>query len=255
MKKYIIFALLAVIVAGCKEDKIDVMSPDTALISFSGGRTDHSFMSGDEAVLRIGFNLVGYPKDYDRTAKIGVLADSTTATPDQYEILEALVPANEVYGYVDVRVVNNLGEDFEDVRIWLQVQNDEEGNFQAMAAPVTVNGYPVYLTAGLVKPSEWSNATVYYTLGEYSPAYYLFIIEHMGESRFPMAYSIAGYNLDENGVAQMWTARESSDFTASLERALLAYNQANEPDLKHDAGVGKGQAVVVGKVDYKPLEE
>lgn len=245
MKKYIFLTALVLLLAGCKEENIGQYDPQNAMIEFRSSRTNYSFraVAGEtEQTVEIPFNIVGYPAAVERSAEFTIVADSTTAAANQYEIVSATVPAESFTGTLRIKVRNDKGGDFEDVRVYLRTASG--GDFAA--GPVQYRDHALYLTNKLLRPSKWTEGYLsQYLLGRYSTAYYAFIIEVTGETNFPVLSAQPGYN---NG--QVWTTGYTSAFMNNLKEALREYNRTHETPLTHDDGPAKGYPVVVGKYTY-----
>ncbi len=245
MKKYLFISLIFLL-AGCKEENIGQYDPQESMIEFRSGRSEFSFRFSDglpEQVVEIPLNIVGYPAAVERRATFAIVADSTTAAAGQYEIMDAIVPAESFTGTLRVKVINDRGADFEDVRVYLRaVSGDDFGT-----GPVQYRDHALYLTNKLVRPSKWTETGFISTqlLGRYSTAYYAFIIETTGETNFPILSAEPGYN---NG--QVWTVGYTSSLINNIKEALREYNRTHETPLTHDDGAAAGYPVVVGKYDY-----
>jgi hypothetical protein len=154
--------------------------------------------------------------------------------------------------------MNNQGVDFQPVRIWFRTA--QGGDFQApgQSGP-GYNNRILHLTNGLLRPTEWPASGTGQTnlrLGAYSTAFYAFIIEKTGESRFPFVSAIAGYNLNANGDPQVWTPSQGWMVLHAISTALEEYNREQEsqglPVLHHDDGHAARLPVIVGEL-YREL--
>jgi hypothetical protein len=267
MKNIMYFAgliTLASLMASCEQQDVLRYDPSRAAIEFQatgagtaiGGRT-FTFRSLDagetEAILSIPFNIVGYPAPFDRHAVFSVLNDSTSESA-QYEILDAIVPANSYGGALRVRVTNNQGANFKDVRIWFCAEQGKDFMHPGQSGP-GYNNYILRLTNSLVRPAEWfldGTDQVNARLGAYSTAYYAFIIQETGETRFPFSRRIAGYNLDENGDPQIWPPSYAWMVLYKIMEALKTLNAEREAQgldpMPHDDGHAAGQPIIVGNI-------
>lgn len=81
----------------------------------------------------------------------------------------------------------------------------------------------LYLTNKLVRPNSWTSWIERYRLGNYSTAYYQFIIEVTGETEFPIQSAIPGYN---NG--EKWSSAYTEAFIANLKQELKARNDGKK---------------------------
>ena len=266
MKQLIYTASLIALVAlatGCEQQDILRYDPNRAAIEFLGTGAgtvipSRTFTFRDlphgetETVLHIPFAIVGFCAPVDRRAVISVVHDSTTAEPSQYEILSAIVPANSYRGTLQVRVINDRGTYFEDVHI--RFRTERGGDFmEASQVGPGFNYYILRLTNNLPRPMEWSldgRGPVNTRLGAYSSAFYAFIIQVTGVTRFPFDRVIPGYNLDANDNPQPFSPSKIWVFLYTLQRALDEYNleraeQGLGPFL-HDDGHAAGHPVILG---------
>lgn len=252
MKRATIALAAALLAAtGCKQEDIKSFDKSHPMTEFAATRTEYSFFEGGEVltekVLAIPFNVVGSPVGHERTARFVVVNDSTTLT--KYELLDAKVPANSWTGTLHVKVGNTMGADpvtGED-RPRLYLRTAAGGDFEE--GPGNMRDHDIRLQNTLLKPAEWTNALSNYGgIGEYSTAYYSFIIEATGETHFPIRMPVAGYY---NG--ELWPVGYSAAFLTTLRDKLRERNQREGSPLLHDDGPGKGQEIVVGKYPYTPL--
>lgn len=252
-KAYIALAAVALTAAGCRKDEIKGFDKSAAMTEFAYANSDFSFFRvGDtplaESIVGIPFNIVGWPTAHERNAIFIAVPDSTTLTG--FEILDAKVPADSWTGTLRVKVKNNLGTEpvTGDDRPRLYLRAVAGGDFQS--GPVNMRDHALKVSNTLQRPAEWTNQfTQYRGLGEYSTAYYSFIIETTGETHFPIALPVAGYN---NG--EVWSPGYTSALITNLKTKLEERNQRVGSPLLHDDGPGKGQPVVVGKTDYAKQE-
>jgi len=266
---YLIILIICLVLAtACEQQDVLRYDPNRAAIEFPAGVTGNTIGSSTfsfrtlppgqtEHILSIPFNIVGFPASVDRNAVIIVLADSTTATSEQFEILSTTVPANSFQGQLRVRVINNQGADFEPVRIWFSTVRGGDFPYPGQSAP-GFNNRILHLTNGLVRPWEWAadgSGAVGTRLGAYSSAFYQFIISNLGIDRFPFSTPVArvyfpafGYNEDASGNIRAWTPSEGTLVLLAIMRAIEDYNRENYPDvLLHDDGHAAGYPVIVGE--------
>ena len=235
---YLIAVLLASI--SCKKEEIKVYAPEQAAIEFERKAGEYSFrVSGKlRDTIEIPFRVEGYAVDYERKVDFIVVADSTTATDKEYKILGAVVEPGKDEGVLRLEVRNDVGDDFKNVRIYFQVNaNDDfkKGVYE-------LQFYTLGITNEFIRPSGWTAWLERYYLGNYSTAYYKFIVEATGETNFPWPRPIPGYN---NGKA--WSNGGKNAFLALLKDKLKERNKKAGTPLLHDDGLAKGKEVVVGK--------
>lgn len=243
---------------GCKQDEIVRFDPDRQMVAFRRSTSAISFTGvaeGENAIVEIPFNVVGNVSDRERRAKFDFIPDSTTVPIDKFTILDAIVPAGELNGVLRVEIARpwEIGDEEEkDLRIWLITANGDD----FFAGPEERQNR-LNVSPRLVMPETWFTAQARAEgLGQFSPAYYAWIIEATGYTEFPMTGPIEGINLDQNGNPQKWTTYQKRNFLNNLRFLLAERNAEVGSPLLHDYGKGKGQEVVVGKNEgeYTPLE-
>ena len=240
--KYIIATIIilsTLFFSSCNEDDIMTFNKEMGLVDFNHKTEAYSFLKSGKDIdtLNIKFLLHGVVTSSDREAKITVIEDSTTISVENFEIISTILLANEDFGFVKVRVVKpeNIGD--EDLYLYLRaVSND---NFDVGIEDD--KNCKIQITNKLLPPSYWTPTgwiSKWY-LGNYSTAYYKFIIKETGIEDFPYPYPI-------NGVK--WNSAEAEAFIAMLKGKLRAYNESISPEvLLHDDGIAKSMPVVVGK--------
>ena len=236
-------SLLAVVAGGlisCEKEGIKVYDPERAAIEFSGKSSAYSFKTTARTMdtVVIPFQVEGQAVEYERTANFIVVADSTTATAAEYKILGATVAPREYSGKLKIEVRNSVGENFKEVGIYLQTGSNEHFIPGVLARQF----YEFTITNELIRPSGWTSWLERYYWGNYSTAYYEFIIGATGETNFPWPNAIPGYN---DGKA--WTNGEKNAFMELLKYKLKKRNEQAGSPLLHDDGAAKGKEVVIGK--------
>lgn len=223
-------------------DKEDVMRYDRNRpgIEFKGNSSAYSFKKTSREVdtVSIPFTIVGYPEDRERHAQFVVVADSTTATEANYRIIDAVVKASEYNGNLRVRVENKSGDNFPDMRVYFNITDGED-----FIPGMDINkSYSLLLTNKLVRPASWKAWQEKSMLGNYSTAYYQFIIEITGETEFPYPSGVPGYN---DGKA--WSNAYVTAMLDRLTEELVVRNKREGSPLLHDDGSAKDKEVVIGK--------
>ena len=239
MNKIIIVGLMLAMLASC--DKEDIMRYDRsrAGIEFDEDEVYYSFKTSFKTVdtVDIPFSLVGYTEDWIRHAEFTIVADSTTATTDEYQIIDAIVEPNAYEGNLRVKVENKVGDNFQDARVYFEIADGQD-----FCPGMDEHKYcALYLTNTLVRPNSWGSWQERYFLGTYSTAYYQFIIEVTGETEFPYPNAIADYNDGE-----VWNSAYKDAFLANLEKELKARNERVGSPLLHDDGTAAGKEVIIG---------
>ena len=238
--KYIGVFIVTCIAFCCSHEDIMQYDKVRGAIEFEEMSGSFSFMTAKAPIdtIDIPFVIQGFAADHDRDAHFVIVTDSTTAKDDQFRILSAIVPAGQYNGVIKLELTNNLGSDFEDIRIYLQTSSNE--NF---VPGVNTQQY-YYLTVTnnkLIRPSGWDSWTEQFRLGNYSNAYYAFIISTTGETNFPIRQAIPGYN-----DGKQWSKAQTNAFLALLKDELKKRNEREGSPLLHDEGTAEGKEVKVG---------
>lgn len=231
---------LLLLFASCDKEDIQRYDRERAAIEFDGSSSAYSFKKTSRSVdtVSIPFSIAGYPEERIRHAEFAVVADSTTATGNEYQLIDAVVAPGAYNGQLRIRVENPSGENFEEVRVYFQLASNED-----FIPGVTERSHHVLsLTNELVRPDSWDTWTESYSLGTYSTAYYQFIIEATGMTEFPIHIPVPGIN-----DGKVWDTGQKTAFLEKLKEELKARNKREGKPLLHDDGVAKGQEVVVGK--------
>lgn len=243
ISSYILYiGLISLITISCDKEGIMKYDRERAAIEFNGSSYAYSFKKTSKAVdtVNIPFNLVGYPEDWERHAGFTIIKDSTTATPNDYQVIDAVMEAGAYHGKLKVRVENKTGDNFKDVRVYFEIAHSKD----FIPGLDEKKNYFLYLTNKLVRPVRWEENgwKERYFLGTYSTAYYQFIIEVSGETEFPYPWAVPGYNDDKQ-----WNPAEKDAFLSKIKNELKIRNQREGSPLLHDDGPAKGKEVVVGK--------
>ena len=117
-------AAVAFLFTGCKTDDLDLYSVDNSSICFETNFKEVSFIDTPELEyldVEIPVVLVGPAVDYDREISYTILEETTTANPQQYQILDAKVKAGALSGAITVRVINDRAV-LEDGTLELELQ-------------------------------------------------------------------------------------------------------------------------------------
>lgn len=224
----------------CEKEGIKVYDPHRAALEFVSKSSAYSFKVTGKSIdtVSIAFKVEGRPVSYEREANILVVGDSTTATAAEYRILGATIAPDEYQGVLKIEVKNSVGKNFEEVRVYLQLGSNDH----FIPGVSAQQYYDFSITNKLIRPSGWTTWLERYYWGNYSTAYYEFIIGETGETNFPWPDAIPGYN---NG--EKWSDGEKDAFLELVRYRLKKRNEAEGSPLLHDDGTAKGKEVVVGK--------
>ena len=157
MKKSILYSLvifLSVFLGGCEKDE-PMGYRGRPGVYFNGKEFSYTFAENpwkDVDTVLLPILLTGDLEDYDRKVKVVVVADSTTATGDMYELLEGTISAGSESGFVPV-VVNSVQE-LEHKVVRLRVQIVENEDFKELDLVYPACNFT--FTAQIIKPYNWS---------------------------------------------------------------------------------------------------
>lgn len=133
----------------------------------------------DDTIIRIPIKLMGHLAEVDRAVKVMVMSEESSATEgEDIEIVSAFLPANAIFGDVEVKIhrTERIDKDMLMARICLL---SNENFYTDYATSLTDrnndrNGliYTIFFTAEAEKPSLWTGSTSSTRLktffGEYS---------------------------------------------------------------------------------------
>ncbi len=149
------FAVGTLLLSGCKKDDIDRYSADDSSICFETNFKEVSFIDTPELEyldVEIPVVLVGPSVDYDREISYTVLGETTTATQQQYQILDARIEAGAMSGYIKVRVMNDRAV-LEEGTLELELQIEPNDRLAVDLKSRQFSVYTPFTTAKL----SWTN--------------------------------------------------------------------------------------------------
>jgi hypothetical protein len=139
--------------------------------------------------VKVPLRIMGLAAGYDRSVNIQIVADSSTALPEQYTLLPTSVKAGSYTANVQLVVNRTPALKTNDVRLLLAIDTSGDflpGVYNSAASPSSGGGsrrYPVRINDFLTKPSNWDSFQTYY-FGAYSQVKYKLIIDVTGRSEF-----------------------------------------------------------------------
>lgn len=237
-KKYLF--LLSLIIIGLSSCK------DSDIMYYEGGSVLHfmkktqglSFMTKpniEKDTMIVRALVVGNPVNYDRTFAVEVVDTSTTATPEQYRILQTIVPANDTCGYLHVEVTNPDFLNIKETTLTLGLIIKDNDAFKA-------GGWLSYIsivltwTSDLIQPETWRAMRFFFT-SKYSSNVYRAIIASTGLTEF-WYYNPdpeTGYQLDQY---EGWVyGKKFGDW-------IREYNETHDDVYRHDDGDYEGEEIV-----------
>ena len=270
------------LMASCKKDEIGTYTNDAASVRFLNSvlnqnetqRGGNLYNSGDELYnmsfsfledvgadwhdLDIPVALVGLTAGYDRQISYTIL--KSTAPAESYEIIDATIPADSIYGFIRIRLYNleELNDSTYELNIQLSSSNDLAAGPKAytkahiawnnqILAPSNANHIRTYnmLVAGMA-------SFVSTSLNAYSPNALRAIVAATGWDDWD-DYDVHGtqynnattYNSYKYLPRYSWIYTDLSymGYAAILADWLKAYEEEHGTPLLHDAGTLKGQPV------------
>lgn len=212
-------------------DKQDIMPYQAnSAVNFISKTVEYSFLGNpeDEYVQEIDVQIIGQATDRDRHFNVEVIQDSlTTATPQQYEIVEGVVKAGEFKGKLYVKLLKSPALDNDKVSLHLRISNSgdfQRGNTESV-------DFTVVWTNKVIVPA-WTYYRFFFT-AKASTAAYRAIVESTGVKTFTVQDYLA---VGATGAQALGT--QFGDY-------VKQWNKDN-PDnpLRHDDGDLAGEEIV-----------
>lgn len=196
MKKlrfYYMFFVLLVIAASCKKDTIALYEGGTYL-QFNKSFKDSSLFSfltlpdKDAATVPLVVELIGKPENRDRTYKLSVVKDLSTAPEANYSLPATFtLKANRVADTAWITLKKTPELATRSLRIVFKVEATDEFK----VGQVDFSASILYISNVIAKPNWWNSTVQSRFLGAYSDKKYKLFIDVTGRS------DIDGNNLDE----------------------------------------------------------
>lgn len=140
-----------------------------------------SFMTylGDEAPISVDACLIGEVADYDRVANIVVVADSTTASSELYDVPSTvIIPAGSNKGTFTVTLKNATELESKTVQLYIKLVDSED-----LLVGVKESDHLLFKWNNIMtKPLYWSNIEEFF--GEYSETKYRFMLDCLMENGY-----------------------------------------------------------------------
>lgn len=213
----------------CEKDEIMSFEGKPA-INFKGESTEYSFLVNqeNEYIQEVEVRIIGDTTDYDRNFSVEVVKDTnTTATSEQYEILDGVVKAGEFTGKLSVKLFNSDALADTMVRIKLKLIDSDD----FVAGNIESSYYEIGWTDKIIVPS-WG-LYKYFFCATKSTSCYRAIVASTGLVKFGMTeYRAMSY---ATGATVLGTI-----FGDYVKQWNL--DHPNEP-LRHDDGDKKGELI------------
>lgn len=195
MKKYIkkttpFYLLIFMFLLGsCTQDEISVFEgnsgvtflPDSESAAVNSYEKSYSFLgnSTGEYIQEIDVQITGEASDTDRYFNVKVInGDETTASEDQYEIIEGVVKANEYQGKLYIKLFNSAA--LNNAIVSLTVELVDSSDLESAAKET--NSYKLEWTNQIIIPA-WRYYSFFFTSKASSLAYRL-VVETTGLKTF-----------------------------------------------------------------------
>lgn len=232
---FMIVLLFVGLMSSCQESET-LQYENRPMINFVTLASNYSFIGESnltEKSLWIDLHISGFADvNCDRTVQVQVIADSTTATA--YEIKPIIIKRGAYTGQIEVVVANVVELAQKEVELQLRLIDSED--FRAGNTETRV--FKLSWSNRLIQPANWNELKRY--MGEYSTAYYKFIIDVTGRTEFP-------YRHPDKRLTPM-SLNEMKSWAVVIRDEVAKYNalpENKDKPLIHDDGVMAGQAVIV----------
>jgi hypothetical protein len=226
----IIIVMVGIVLQSCKKKDITGFSAAPA-VNFTSTSTVYSFLgnSQNEYIQEIEVKIMGNATNVDRTLTAQVVNDATTtATPDQYEVIGGVVKAGSFLGKLSVKVKNSAPLNAKEVYVKLKLIDGADlkaGNKENIT-------YVLGWTNKIVVPTTWTYFNIFFATK--STQVYRLIVQTTGIT------SLTGAQYSAMGGEAAATAA-GTKFGDYVKQWNL--DHPNDP-LKHDDGTAAGQLIV-----------
>lgn len=225
----ITLALMLLIVVACEEEQITSFE-DYSAVNFVTKSVEYSFLGNVEGefIQEANVRIMGNAKDYDRLFKVEVINDSlTTASTNQFEIIDGIVYSGEFTGALRVKVLNSAALDSTKVSIHLKIVDTEDFN----KGNLETNELVITWSNKIVVP-VWSYFKYFFSSTS-STSCYRAIVEATGYTKFTSTeYGAVG----GDGAIAIGTA-----FGNYVKQWNLDHPNNH---LKHDDGTKAGEDII-----------
>lgn len=234
------FALMGLL-SGCEKSDPAAFSAEPAIL-FEYGNThnrtanirsiDYSFLVNpdDFTILKIPVVINGFPVDYDRPFEVEVLDDElTTATPDQYELLESVIHAGNMVDTLYVRLLKSEELENTVARIHLSVRENEH--------------FKLGIAEKRLFRISWSNQAIMPTWGVYFRTFFSAVGSTQAYRIFVQITGLTNFLVaDFRAVGQ----QPGAEVLGTRFGDYIKQWNLDHPDdiLRHDDGASAGQPIV-----------
>lgn len=268
----LIIALALMVTVGCKKDDIMLFDLDDPGVQFPGlgdGATYKGYNSGNKTyyisesfinvpltqdlyIVDFPIKVSGDSSETDRAVSYKIIADETTATQDQYSIVEAVIPKGKQYGYIRFELKRNPALDEQMVAVAIELTDSKDlkvgSNEYKKGILQWSNMLPMFPMSSfytrtynmlILTPLSKLSTSVSY----YSPNAHKAVIDAL---QWPVTYwprysnSLAD---PSTGTSTILGAYYTDLYAQKLKAYLDAYETANGSRLKHNAGTDNGKEI------------
>lgn len=287
MRKFIFQSMMLTAMAfaavSCSTDEIDTYLVEENAIRFpgvTGGVNGDTYYGGYNSTDRLYYgsysfienptaewaeylipmNVIGTVSEKDRTVKVQVVAEGTTAPQDAYQIVDAVIPAGEREGFIRINIANSPELQSQAFQLKLTLQESVDfklGPKEYLNAVLTWNNVLPMPTNGnlLMTYNMLVNSTVAYSSRSnknYSTSAHLAIVDALGWDDWGDAEAHPGQSNPASmdnyyNYLPRYTWIYMGDlykaYAKKLDDYLKAYEAEHGSPLLHDGGEMVGQPV------------
>lgn len=242
MKQTIIRLMMAAFVIvswmSCEQEKTIMYRQEAGVRFMNQGFDEYSFVDNYGETVHLYYIKVtttGDSVDYERKVSIALVENDTnyvnTARPEQYKLLEGVVPAGSFAGEVPVEI--HCTPDMSDSSFVVHIKLVPNEDFPL--AGFDNRYFELSMTNQLVKPKNWGNLAFYFGQ-QFSISWYRFILNALDVSYIP-------YPTAQEGDTA-WSYNQLLANAGKVKAALLQYNREHPDDpLRHEDGDYEGDEV------------
>lgn len=229
MEKRLFYILLGCLaccfLAGCNQEDT-LLFDEPSGVYFGETKYSYSFkdrIGVEKDTIIFSLQIFGDTATVDRPVAIKVIEDDTahvtTANPERYRILSAVIPAGEFSGSVAIEV--NDGAELAD-SVYTVFFGIATNDYFPEIMPFKNNRIELQITSKQIPPANWDNSLRWY-FGEYDPDWWDFICEQTGKTSLPFWYN----HVDQE---TWWMSEQEFYANARLVKAALKKHDQEYPD-------------------------
>ena len=215
----------------------------------------------ETVIVEMPLKVNGLAVDYDREVAWEVSEQGTTASSEHYKILDAVIPAGEIYGRLRVEIKKhaNLDNESDSITLYIRDSKDlpagpKEYTKGTLVFNNTLPGIPTISShyAGTYNYFILSNSSkAAGNLKAYSPNAHKAILEAMGwPAGFWGRYNQTNrYDIYNKPYIAFYDGLRTYQWQARLKAYLEEYEREHGEPLLHNAGTCKGLPVVARMSD------